>query len=249
MFAHIEIETASMCNRKCATCLRQNIPEKHLIQPWHERHLMPWETIARIFAELGELSYTGNIYLNHYNEPLMDERLPEIAAMARQVVPKAAICMHTNGDLMTAERAGQLDGLFHWIVFSAYDDRNRAEREAWMRRHFKTTPVNMTGGVHMMTHFYPGAEERAVEFLQHACMEPLRRMILNHRGEMLLCCSDVVGRFDLGTFPERSLIELWNSPKHTEIILNLSEFGGREKYAYCRACPLSGWIPEDADQQ
>jgi MoaA/NifB/PqqE/SkfB family radical SAM enzyme len=242
MFAHIEIETASMCNRKCETCLRQNIPDKALIQPWHERHLMPMETITAVFAELGEIAYDGNIYLNHYNEPLLDPRLPQIAKLARQMVPNAALCLHTNGDLMTAEMAGKLDGVLHWLVFSAYDDKDRDEREARMARLFDVTPVDMTHGVHMMTHFYPGAEERAAEFLHHACIEPMRRLILNHRGQMLLCCSDVVGRFDLGTFPERSLVELWNSPKHIEIILNLSELGGREKYEYCRACPRSGWV-------
>ena len=167
LFNHVEIEASSMCNRKCPTCLRQTIPEKHLIQPWHETHLMPMETITAIFSELAELDYSGTIYLNHYNEPLLDKRLPQIAMLAREMVPRAAIGLHTNGDLMTAEMAGRLDGVLHWLVYASYDERIRPEREAWMKRHFDVTPVEVTHGVHMMTHFYPGSEERAAVFIQH----------------------------------------------------------------------------------
>lgn len=248
LFNHVEIETASMCNRKCPMCLRQTIPEKGLIQPWHERHLMPYETIMQIFAELAGLDYNGTIYFSHYNEPLLDKRLPQIAMLAREMVPNAALGLYTNGDLMTAEMAGRLDGVLHWLVYASYDELTRPEREAWMKRHFDVTPVEVTHGVHIMTHFYPGAEEQAAAFLQHVCIEPVRRLILNHKGDMLLCCSDVVGRFDLGRFPDMTLAELWNSPKHVQIVRDLLNFGGRDKYDYCRACPRAG-VTLNAEQQ
>ena len=243
MFTHVEIETASMCNRKCPTCMRQTVPDKERSRSWHERNLMPFENITRAFAELGAMQFTGEICLNHYNEPLMDDRLPGIAAAARKLVPGAVISMHTNGDLMTAELAGRLDGVFHRIVYAAYSSQNRDEREQWMLRQFTATYIVLTRGEHMMTHFYPGAEERAAEFIEHACFEPTRRLILNHKGEMLLCCSDVFGYFDLGRFPKRTLTQLWNDPKHIDMVLALMQPGGRKGYEHCRICPRMGWLP------
>ena len=63
------------------------------------------------------------------------------------------------------------------------------------------------------------------------------RMIVDYRGEMLMCCDDIVGLFNLGNVRDHTVEELWNSPKHVEIMATLAVPGGREAYGYCRTCP------------
>ena len=66
------------------------------------------------------------------------------------------------------------------------------------------------------------------------------RMIVDHRGEMLLCCEDIVGLWRLGNVAEQTVEELWRSEKHQTILATLSEAGGREAYPFCRSCPRPG---------
>jgi hypothetical protein len=63
------------------------------------------------------------------------------------------------------------------------------------------------------------------------------RVIINHKRQFLLCCDDVIGNFDLGTFPETSIKDYWFGEKHSQIVRDLKERGGRHKYEYCYTCP------------
>jgi radical SAM protein with 4Fe4S-binding SPASM domain len=65
-------------------------------------------------------------------------------------------------------------------------------------------------------------------------------MIVDYRGEMLLCCEDITGGWDLGNVRDRTVAELWNSEKHQQILATLAEPGGREAYGFCRVCPRTG---------
>jgi hypothetical protein len=63
------------------------------------------------------------------------------------------------------------------------------------------------------------------------------RVVINHRRQYLLCCDDVIGNFDLGTFPETSIKDYWFGEKHMEIMNNLKSIGGRLLHPYCATCP------------
>ena len=94
--------------------------------------------------------------------------------------------------------------------------------------------------MHLVSHFSPyvNLDETIVACRPMACRrETGLRMIVDYRGEMLLCCDDIAGLWDLGNAKEQTLEELWFSPKHLAILATLSEPGGREAYGFCRICP------------
>jgi len=62
-------------------------------------------------------------------------------------------------------------------------------------------------------------------------------MLIQHDGEVCLCCEDTSGAFQLGNVYDRSLEELWFSERHVEIIETLIA-GRREDYDLCRNCPM-----------
>ena len=240
LFTYVELETASMCNRRCPTCIRQSHPDQEAMRPWHEHNLMPIETIHAVFAELGGMGYRGIVNLSHFNEPLLDERIPAIARLCRKMVPHCGITMFSNGDALTESLAAKLNGIVDQIVFALYDDAT-GNREEQIRDWFRATPVRFTGGVHIISHYHANSYRVAVENIELVCLDSIRRLIINHKGEMMMCCEDIPGHFDFGSFPERSLVELWNDPKHVEIVDTLLHCqAGRRRYALCRSCPKNG---------
>lgn len=120
------------------------------------------------------------------------------------------------------------------------DPAKAAERMTIISSWFSKTSLEWTGGTHVITHFSPYSnvqDEIAVCRPMPCRREVNLRIIIDFRGEMLLCCDDIAGLWDLGNVRDHTLEELWNSDRHTEIVQTLSVSGGRESYGYCRICP------------
>ena len=203
LFKRVEIETSSMCNRFCPACIRNSHPNRQIVKSWFERHFMPMETIKKILDQCADLGYNGRVCLSHYNEPLMDHRILQIAEMAKSY-NRFFVHLCTNGDFPVEQLLTNLD---------------------------KAT----TRTKHIKTHFATGIAKRIEAVKNKRCVQ--KRLIINHKGEYLLCCEDMVGNFDLGKFPDINIKDYWFGKKHTEIINNFRKAGGRLKYSYCSQCP------------
>jgi hypothetical protein len=171
-----------------------------------------------------ELNFNEPICLSHYNEPLMDDRIIDIAKLVK-AYKRFPVYFVTNGDLLTENLAKQLDGLLDGMTVSLYEKG----REKWIQSLFVKTPIKIKGE-HIRTHFVPKPE----------LLKPVwcrtDRLIINHRRQYLLCCEDVVGNFNLGTFPEISLHDYWFGQKHKEILESRSSVR-RSQNVYCSICP------------
>jgi radical SAM protein with 4Fe4S-binding SPASM domain len=198
------------------------------------------------------------VVLSHYNEPLEDPRLASIALMAKSYGFQR-VWAATNMDLMTPERAAELDGKFDQLFVALYPTadfpykrlgsllagpEDAQERAAWLRSLFHRThldvrPPEADGGMHIPSHFSPihPIEELAEKYSTYPCHEPVNRMIVNHRGDMLMCCQDVVGHFELGSVHNQSVKELWYSERHQAYVRALSKPGGRFVHDHCVTCP------------
>jgi hypothetical protein len=236
MFPLLELETCSSCNRVCPTCIRNSHPDREAVSSWFSKKIMPIEVIQECVKQAAELDFNGNVCLSHYNEPLLDERLPKIVDIVKAALPDCHVFFHSNGDRLTPEIASSLDGVIDRIVWSVYIDNSedRVLREKWLAGHFHETKMEFTGGGHIVTHFSPRGEA-ANPMLP--CDLPRQRMALNHKGQMLLCCEDLVGNFNLGRFPQNTLKELWWSDSHQKYVRDLAFRGGRESHPYCISCP------------
>jgi sulfatase maturation enzyme AslB (radical SAM superfamily) len=240
LFKRLEIETCSMCNRSCPNCIRNSHPNRAAVQDWFQPNLMPAEMFERIMRQACDLGFRGSVCLQHYNEPLMDDRIEEFGRFARGLACFSEVFISTNADYITEARARKLDGTFDMLLIALYlDEPKKTERERWLRAQFSKTKLEFTGGAHIPTHFSPEFDvtSLAQAHVDRPCSLPLDRLIINHRGDMLLCCDDVVGNFALGNVKRQTLHELWFGARHQQIVNDLLVAGGRRKHAYCATCP------------
>ena len=118
LFNWLDMETISTCNRTCPTCIRNSHPDREAIKSWFELHYLETEIIEEALRQVRDMKFTGGVRLSHYNEPLMDERLPDLAWLVREYGYKPHI--NTDGDFITPELAEKLDGAFEEIIVSLY---------------------------------------------------------------------------------------------------------------------------------
>lgn len=241
LFRFIDFETISTCNRACPTCIRNSHPNRNAVSPWFEETLLPIWVIDEALKQCQEMGFAGGVCLSHYNEPLLDRRIVELVELVKS--HGYYVFFNTNGDFLTEELAKELEGLLDRIIVSLYmDEPVKSKRAEWIYSLFSKTEAQVSLTSHMVTHFSP--DPRLGEMIERhkgrACQaEPSTRVIINHRREYLLCCEDVIGNFNLGTFPELGIGEYWFGQHHASIVENLNEMGGRLKYPYCSTCPRS----------
>ncbi|MEL6207666.1 MAG: radical SAM protein, partial [Pseudomonadota bacterium] len=122
---HVQIQTASWCNRECAFC-----PSGTFDIP---KTFMTDDVLDRIARELQRLGFRGRFSPYLMNEPLLDKHLPERIARIRKVLDKATFFISTNGDALSLEVGERLfaAGLDRMLV-NLYDAEGavRARTEA-----------------------------------------------------------------------------------------------------------------------
>lgn len=232
-FGWLDIETSSACNRQCATCIRNSNPNRDEVADWFgPQSLLPMDVITAILDQAAAISPTCRVILSHFNEPLLDPRIVDIAALAKSYGLFNVACV-TNGDLLTPQLASNLDQYLDRIVVSLYlpTGQRRERAKARIRSYFDRTRVQIKGH-HVVVHWHPQARDKTYD----PCTR-LGRLIINHRGDYLLCCDDMVGHFGLGRFPDISLRDYWSGDARAKIIKTLSQVGGRREFSHCATCP------------
>lgn len=257
LFAELDIETVGSCNRTCPTCMRNSYPNrKSVAERFGKQQRLPTKIIHKVIDDAVNMGYTGGVNLQHFNEPLQDPRIADIARYAKQQGVFEYVMMHTNADLMTPRKAAALDGVLDRMTIALYNETGGApmpqpqmdERKEYLRSLFSHTDLWFTDAVHLVTHFSPyvNLKEAIAENRPLPCRREVQlRLIVDYRGEMLLCCEDIVGLWNLGNVADNTLEELWFSEKHREIVKTLAVPGGREAYGFCRTCPRPDypWSP------
>lgn len=262
IFNNLIIEINSLCNRTCPTCLRQTDPT---MSRWNEDGTpkiikLPDKIVYSVIDQAVEMGYKRWVYFYFYSEPLLDwQRFFKFIRYAknRGLQPY----LYTNGDILTPDNpdttkiAKLIDELIVGFVIDRYyitmDHIPTAKAiartkylEGLFKRKLSWESANLLYGEHMTNHHSPRKQElENLTKLRQNWPSPCYltpRMIIDYKGEMLLCCEDIMGNWDLGNIHDSSLTELWHSPKHQKIVKTLAEFGGRLKYDYCSICPLKG---------
>jgi hypothetical protein len=213
---------------------------------------MPEELFRKAIDDALAFGFRGSVNLQHFNEPFQDPRIAGLAAYARGAGGRfSKVYMHSNGDLITERKAAAVDGILDQITVALYDEAGgqpmepeaAAARQAELTSWFPRTRLVWTTGQHLVTHFSPYENLRAAvaENRGRPCTREVQlRMIIDWRGEMLLCCEDIAGLWSLGNVADRTVAELWLGDRHQSILATLAEAGGRESYGFCRSCPRSG---------
>jgi MoaA/NifB/PqqE/SkfB family radical SAM enzyme len=120
MFTRIQIQTVSWCNRSCAFCPSGKFPVA--------KTFMPLAVYHRVIDQLRALKFSGRISPYLMNESLLDKRLPELIAYARQQCPESWIAINTNGDALSESLAERLfEAGLNCMDVNAYDDTSQYE--------------------------------------------------------------------------------------------------------------------------
>ncbi|MFA5724337.1 MAG: radical SAM/SPASM domain-containing protein [Candidatus Pacearchaeota archaeon] len=187
MFDAVNLEISTACNRKCAYCPNSIFPRGEI----KNQRLMDLELINKILDELGKLNFKGKINTCHYNEPLLDKRLPEIAKLIKQKVPKCKLIINSNGDYLTEELENNLkkSGVDK-ISVSEHKDPN-----------YKFNPMNNRCGLvnPINLDLYP------------RCLFDTIELIIDVDGNVKICCNDYIGENIMGNLNKQSIVEIWNS--------------------------------------
>jgi radical SAM protein with 4Fe4S-binding SPASM domain len=209
LFTSVEIETTSICNRKCSYCPNSTNmrPEKYIDE----------KLFYKIIDELAELKFSGRFSPHFYGEPLLDGRLVSLLSYVRQKLPKVFIKVFTNGDLLTEKLFHQLISAGVDVVrisqhgqapapgleelLAKLDEKMKRSRIEYLVYHDKqeTMPLMNRGGL--------------VQVSQHrqTFCDYVNTLVVDVAGNVILCCQDFLSQYSFGNLREQGVAEIWHN--------------------------------------
>jgi radical SAM protein with 4Fe4S-binding SPASM domain len=241
LFKVINIETRNTCTKACWFC-------KFGLERQDEALMeMDWPTIERIVYNLKDLNYRGRISWYGINEPLLDKRMLDILRFTKRHCPHAFLSFISNGDLLDAGvyenlRRSGLDAL----GVSIYNDKtfekvNRIKDDRLVLLEMRAPPPgrleNRAGSIRQQPAYE--FEDNLRHFENSPCARPFSMMVLNPKGQVVLCASDMYGDVIMGDVQEQRLEEIWNNERFDHYRRTLTE-QGRKSLKLCQGCSYGG---------
>lgn len=258
----VHLETINQCNGKCTFCLAAvgKDPRAH--------KLMPDLLIDKILDELQELDFANRLSLYNNNEPLLDKRIFDITAKARQKLPKAYLEIKTNGKTLTLEKVLKLfnagldmlyindyrpsteveKGIFHPRI-------SKLQAELEKTRRFKG---HFGGGRYYERIIFTLRKEderlfnragtapnaaKSAEPLKALCLRPFEMVTVNPGGVVALCSDDMLSSTEMGNINQHSLHTIWTSQAYDNVRRSLLNADRSCKDA-CNSCDNKGFTWE-----
>ncbi len=231
IFSRIEIETNTNCNRACRICPNSNSPRP--------LGLMSLDTYNLLLNQLSEIKYKGQLAPCFYNEPFLDDRLPELMRLARKKLPKAHLTIYTNGSLLTSS---DLDILFDLgldgMVISQYEenlpkdnvDHIMANLPEILRSKIRYRVV--TNDQFLTNRGGLVKVRRAIK--KRVCFQASTDATVDYKGNVLLCCNDYNCEHVFGNIEDKHIREIWNQPDYMKLRRDLRK--GNFTLDICKTC-------------
>ena len=238
LFNVVLIETHSFCNRSCWFC---KFGQER--RDGYKAH-MAWTTIERIVLNLKRLNYSGRISWYFINEPLLEKRIIQIVEFTRKHCPGAFLSLVTNGDLLDGKKYHQLrQAGLDALGVSVYDDKTY-QKVVQIQRDKRFSIMDMRrpqvdnrgGNVKTNVELF---QETASQFMNRSCNRPFDMLVINAKGEVVLCCSDLYGDVVMGNANEERLEDIWYNEKFSHYRTTLKQHG-RKGLKLCDGCSQEG---------
>jgi MoaA/NifB/PqqE/SkfB family radical SAM enzyme len=204
---------------------------------------MDTDLFNSLIAQLAALQYDGIISLFSNNEPLLDRRIADFCAIARQELPNANHVLYTNGKLLTTELFENLMKYLDVLVIDNYDNQMKLQEpvktiaelcltnptyaekvQIYMRRKDEVLSTR-AGGAPNRTNIAP---------LKSSCVIPFTQMVVRPDGKLSLCDNDALGKVTLGDLTRDSIFDAWNSDLYWGVRRRIAE--GRKSFFLCSSC-------------
>jgi len=245
MFKMVEIEICPLCNRKCSFCpvSQDNTPKK----------LMTNQLFDKILRELKELNFNGDICLNNYGEPLLDERL---TGFVKRIKAKlgSKIIINTNGDFLTVDKFRELISAGIDIInVSQHDKKPSAAIKNLFSKvssielnHLAFAEVNEDSPLSNR-----GGTVKVKNLRYFDCS--IQNIYIKTDGNIGFCDQEYYIEVKLGNVNQSKLIDIWDSPYYRKIrdeikrgIFNLEIckkcLGIKEKKKFPTISGIKGWL-------
>ncbi len=251
-FNAVDIETITACNRRCSWC-PNSIYDRGLIK---NKKLMDEKLFSKIIDELSELKFSGQIRFSFYGEPLLDERLNGFVKYTRGKLPKVDIFVFTNGDFLTLNlyKALSKNGVDFFIMTQhdetisptmkellknfhkiSYNKKDFSHKFAYKLNGYDTTILHKS--IKSMKLCSRGGLLKNIKpkKLTHLkCFLPTNCVVINHTGNVILCCDDYLGSIKFGNLKNESILEIWQKESSKKIRKELRE--GILRLEICKKC-------------
>lgn len=238
IFTSVLIETFPYCNRKCSFCFNNDrFPEREL-------GIMSTGVWEKIIEELSSIDFAGKIFTHGYGEPLLDKRLPELISFARGKCPYAEIMFASNGDFLTEELLSELirKGLDH-VLITNYDDFEKSNLAELCEKYPAHVVYRSCKEMRLQNKAGVLLNRKNIHH-NTPCLQPFTELVIDWKGNIVLCCNDYYEKHVLGNVKDESILEVWYSDKFNEYRRILKR-GNRAKIDICKNCDVrvSDWPP------
>jgi len=236
LFPEVDIETITHCNRRCSYC-PNSLYDMGL---YKNKKLMDKALFKKIIDELAEIDFNGRIAPHFYGEPLLDNRLADLIDYIREKLPKSKVIIFTNGDYLTVSLFEKLVGkgvnLFvvtqHGpempknmkLLFDYLKNNPQKKEYIYYERYTKKTPM----------HNMECLVKPEVYYSKPRCKQAYNPLVINHKGDVILCCNDFHSSFVFGNVKEEKLINIWKSERYKQIRKELKK--GVYRLNICKKC-------------
>lgn len=199
------------------------------------------ETYKKIIDELAVLKFYGRLSPHSYGEPLLDKRLPALMEYTRKRLPLCFIDIHTNGDLLDEELLITLlnKGVDHLLITNYDDDEKPLLKDLARKYPFPVT---------LRSYRDFGKTDRAGEIfrkgktLRNVCWRSSSALVVNWKGNVVLCCQDFYQSCSFGNVKGKGLWEIWNDRQFAYYRKQLRS-GNRAVTKICTHCDDGGVVP------
>jgi len=232
IFRTTNIETYAFCNRKCDFCFNS----EHL--PNRDKGIMKEGLYFKIIDELASINYAGRISPHFYGEPLLDKRLTKFVSYARESCPNAYIRFGTNGDFLTRDLLVELvDSGVSRVLITNYDDIEK-ENLIKLSQEFSDYVVLRSYKDIRLVNRAGAIFDKENPNIDKPCLRPSSQLVVNWKGNVLLCCNDYYEQHIFGNVNDKTTFEIWKSKEFKKYRKLLKKQGGRRQIDICRNCDL-----------
>ena len=229
-FNVVEIETSTICNRKCTYCPNS----KYSLG----EHYISYETLKLLLDQLSDIKYRGIITPQRFNEPLMDNRITDICRLIKKKLIHCNIVLTTNGDLLTEEKSIELiDAGVELIRVSLHDNQHKERilnlQSKLALRYRRKIEIRLFSDS-MWLHDRAGLVDVKKPLRLKFCYSPYNYLIINYRGEIVLCHNDYFSEVILGNVHKQNVSEIWLNSKNSLNRSNIAK--GNYPFNICKKC-------------
>lgn len=240
-FSELEVETTSLCNRKCSYCPNvtydKSGPDGNVF--------MEDSLIQTLFSQLKEIGFKGTFSPHMYGEPLLDLRIVDIIKNASLLGMSPKLV--TNGDYLNEDILAKLiDSGLERLYISKHSSQLSSKAKYALAAH-RESLIQLKE--YKILDFYSdfkqdqsmlgnrGGMIKLTQKKKPPIMCPyVRYPVIDVVGNVVLCCQDYSSRHIMGNIKERSISDIWNDPSN--MALRRRIYRGKFTLNICKSCEM-----------